>query len=190
MRSGLLALAGLIVIAAALLLARPDILDRAVSGPELVGQVQNFAATRTPRERPDIAWKDTAGSDVRLADFYGKLVLVNFWATWCAPCLRELPSMDRLQAKLGSEGLQVVAINVDSGGMFAAEPYHRRLGLTALPLYLDQRSALSRAMGVSVMPTTFLIDRRGREIGRLEGGAEWDSEEAVALLRHYLQRAS
>jgi len=189
-RQAFLGLAGLIAIIAAFVLVRPDVLERLGEQPVLEGQVQHFAATRTLRATPDLAWRDIDGNDVRIVDFAGKVLLVNFWATWCAPCVRELPSMNRLQAKLAAEGLQVVAINVDTGGRYAAEPYVQRLALDRLSLYLDPRSAVSRAMGVSVMPTSFLIDRRGREIGRLEGGAEWDSDEAVALIRYYLRRAA
>ncbi|MEQ8246231.1 MAG: TlpA disulfide reductase family protein [Alphaproteobacteria bacterium] len=154
------------------------------AGPRVEGQVQHFVLA--PRPTPQTEWRDATGGKVSLADFNGKVVMVNFWATWCAPCVRELPSIDRLQAELGGDDFTVVAINIDTGGEAIAAPFAKRLALDNLALYLDPRGAASRAMGVNVMPTTVVFDRRGKEVGRLEGGAEWDSPEALALLRWFI----
>ena len=148
------------------------------------GQVQNFLLGNRPG--PDAQWRSGEGAKVSLADFSGKVVMVNFWATWCAPCIRELPSINRLQAELGGDDFTVVAINIDTGGEAIAAPFARRLNIGNLDLYLDPRGATSRAMGVSVMPTTVVYDRAGQEVGRLEGGAEWDSPEALALLNWFI----
>jgi thiol-disulfide isomerase/thioredoxin len=137
------------------------------------GQVQNFLLGNRPG--PDAQWRSGEGAKVSLADFTGKVVMVNFWATWCAPCIRELPSINRLQAVLGGDDFTVVAINIDTGGEAVAAPFSRRLKISNLDLYIDPRGATSRAMGVNVMPTTVIYDRGGQEVGRLEGGAEWDS---------------
>ena len=148
------------------------------------GQVQNFLVGDRPV--PDAEWRSGEGAKVSLADFSGKVVMVNFWATWCAPCIRELPSINRLQAVLGGDDFTVVAINIDTGGEAVAAPFSKRLKIGNLDLYLDPRGATSRAMGVNVMPTTVIYDRGGQEVGRLEGGAEWDSPEALALLEWFI----
>ena len=154
------------------------------SGLRIEGQMQNFLLGDRPG--PDTRWRRLEGARVSLADFSGKIVMVNFWATWCAPCIRELPSINRLQALLGGNDFTVVAINIDAGGEAVAAPFAKRLKISNLDLYLDPRGATSRAMGVKVLPTTVVYDRDGQEIGRLEGGAEWDSAEALALLRWFI----
>jgi thiol-disulfide isomerase/thioredoxin len=176
---------GLVLAAAIAAVLLVGLKDRA-GGPELVGQVNAFALDR--RAGHDVAWRDADDNPVALADFRGKVVMVNYWATWCAPCIRELPSIDRLQAALADEEFAVVAINVDRGGKQVAGPFAEKLGLANLALYVDPRNATGRAVGVSVMPTTIIYDRRGNEVGRMEGGAEWDAPEAVALMRWFIDR--
>jgi len=160
--------------------------NAARTGPELVGQVNAFSLGERPGH--DVAWRDEGGNEVTLADFRGKVVMVNYWATWCAPCIRELPSIDRLQAELGGEDFTVVAINIDRGGKGVAAPFAERLALKNLALYLDPRNLTTRAIGVNVMPTTIIYDRAGQEVGRMEGGAEWDAPEAKALMRWFMDR--
>jgi thiol-disulfide isomerase/thioredoxin len=128
------------------------------------------------------------GAPVRLADFKGRVVLLNFWATWCAPCIREMPSLDRLQAALEDRGLAVLAVSIDRGGAKVVRPFAKRLGLDRLALYLDAKAALFKTFGVTGLPTTFLIDRQGDIVGAYAGAAEWDGPEARALIEHYLRQ--
>jgi thiol-disulfide isomerase/thioredoxin len=123
-----------------------------------------------------------------LSDFAGRVVLLNLWATWCAPCVREMPTLDRLQAELGGPDFEVVALSSDRAGAAAVEPFFRTHGLSRLGVYLDPQGEATRALGTRGLPTTVLIDREGREVGRLEGVAEWDSPEAKALIRAYIDR--
>ena len=104
------------------------------------------------------------GKTLSLADFAGRLVLVNLWATWCAPCRKEMPSLERLQTRLGDK-IAILAISEDSGGEKAVAPFVARLGLTALKIYLDPKSAVGHAFKVDGLPTSFLIDRQGRVAG-------------------------
>jgi thiol-disulfide isomerase/thioredoxin len=147
---------------------------------------RDFSLLVPPVPAPLEVFTDLGGARVRLADFEGRFLLVNFWATWCAPCVREMPALERLQAKLADEGLHVLAVSIDRGGAKVVEPFAARLGLTGLPLYLDPKSALARAFGIAGLPTTFLIDAEGQVIRALSGAAEWDSDEAVELIRFYL----
>ncbi|MEE8226331.1 MAG: TlpA disulfide reductase family protein, partial [Kiloniellales bacterium] len=115
-----------------------------------------------------------------------RVVLLNFWATWCAPCIREMPSLDRVQAQFEEAGLTVVAVSEDFAGVPVVQPFFERLKLEHLQVYLDVESALAKELGVRGLPTTLLIDRQGRLVGGLEGPAEWDEDDAVALIRYYL----
>ncbi len=156
------------------------------AGPERVGQMRSFEMTPSLHPRPTVTWKDAAEQEVSLASFSGKVVMLNFWASWCSPCLRELPSINRLQARLGGDQFAVVALNVDRGGKPVASRYTRKLNLDKLDLYLDQDNTTAKSMRLQSMPTTIIFDARGREVGRIVGSAEWDTEEAVALLQWFI----
>ncbi len=158
----------------------------AAKEPLLEGQVQEFQLAPSTRARPTVTWKNANGGKISLADFDGKVVMVNFWASWCAPCIRELPSIDRLQARLGSDKFSVAAISIDRGGKPVARRMLNRLKLKNLTLYTDRDSTTARSLGVRNMPTTIVYDQKGREVGKLVGGAEWDSNEAVALLKYFI----
>ena len=144
-----------------------------------------FEPTVPPKALVDITFTDAEGALVKLDDKRGKLVLMNFWATWCPPCVREMPSLDRLQAELGGPGFEVVALSEDREAK-AIGPFYEHFGLTGLAGYHDPYGRLVRQLLVPGLPTTILIDQAGNEIGRVVGPAEWDSPEAVALMRHYL----
>ncbi len=158
--------------------------------PPLEGAfADNFTFLTPSVPAPREAFHDLSGNPVRLADFKGRVVLLNFWATWCAPCIREMPSLDRLQAGLGSKGLSVVAVSIDGQGAKAIVPFAERLKLEHIGLYHDFQGALFKAFAVDGIPTTFLIDAGGMIVGGYPGSAEWNSPEAVALVRHYLRSA-
>ena len=179
--------AAIFVVLGAVALA-PKLTPSVGNGPPVVGQMRYFVAAKTQIPRPEIAWKDAEGNTVRLARFDGKVVLLNYWATWCGPCLEELPSLNSLQVKLGGTDFEVVAVNLDLSGKPVAAPMAKRLKLDALALYLDTDSVSYRTMGATAMPTTYLFDRNGDVLGVYRGGAEWDSREAVALMKYYIER--
>ncbi|MCG8543531.1 MAG: TlpA family protein disulfide reductase [Alphaproteobacteria bacterium] len=160
-----------------------------VAMPPLDGWMQQFTLNDPPLPVPDTAVRNGDGQPVRLADFKGRVVLVNFWATWCAPCIREMPSLDRLQAAMGGNGFTVFAVNEDRNGAKVAAPFLEKLGVKNLGINLDDKMAFARSLGVRGLPASFLVDRNGRIVGALHGLAEWDSDEAKALIRFYMERS-
>ncbi len=165
---------------------RPGTNGVAANGPAAVGMMPGMVLVEPPVAAPQISFSDGAGTSLSLEDFRGRVVLVNLWATWCAPCVREMPSLDRLQARLGGADFQVVALSIDRDGAAAIEPFYAAHGISHLPVYVDPRGAAPRALRALGLPTSVLIDRDGRLLARYEGAAEWDSPEAVALIQRYL----
>ncbi|RIA56320.1 thiol-disulfide isomerase/thioredoxin [Dichotomicrobium thermohalophilum] len=139
-----------------------------------------------PREVPEFSFIDGEGETRTLADWRGKLLLVNIWATWCAPCKEEMPSLDRLEAKLGGENFAVLPISVDRGGLKKPRGFLDEIGADNLPLLLDETARLNFKLEVMGLPATLIIDEQGREIARMIGPAEWDSPEAIARLRQFM----
>lgn len=146
-----------------------------------------FVYKTAPEPLGEVQFTDGAGNAMTLADFKGKTILLNLWATWCAPCREEMPSLDRLQQALGSDRFEVVALAVDRGGAEVAQKFLDDIKITSLKLYVDQTTRSGSALRAVGMPTTILIDAEGREIGRLPGPYEWDAPEAQALIKAELE---
>ena len=145
------------------------------------GEVAAFAVHDTPASLPTVTFKDADGKDHTLAEWRGKVLLLNIWATWCAPCRHEMPALDTLEAQLGGKDFDVLALATDRGGLDKPKKFWADMGIKSLGLYLDNGDA-PHGLGVIGMPTTLLIGRDGREIGRLVGPAEWASADAAALI--------
>lgn len=160
----------------------------AAEPPPLAASVRNFVLKPVPAPLKPIQFQDAAGVTHSLASFQGRHLLVNFWATWCAPCRQEMPSLDRLQQQLGGPDFQVVLISLDRAGYAKAAAFLAEIGVGHLVSYADATARAGRTLGVFGLPVTLLLDRRGDELGRLTGPAEWDSPEAKALIGHYLGR--
>jgi len=135
-----------------------------------------------PVDLPALTFTDAGGQAVSLADFRGKIVLLNIWATWCVPCREEMPALDQLETKLGGKDFAVVAINIDKGGADKAAAFLDETGATHLTLYIDPSGKLFSTLKAIGMPTTLLVGRDGKEIARLIGPADWASPEAVAVI--------
>ncbi|HZF36366.1 MAG TPA: TlpA disulfide reductase family protein [Candidatus Angelobacter sp.] len=150
------------------------------------GGPAGFGMAAQPRPAPAAEFKTAGGKHLTLADFRGRVVLLNIWATWCGPCRSEMPSLDRLQALHRDDGLAVLTVSVDSEGFGAVRRFYAQSGIRNLGLYLDVDGATAHAFGTQSIPTTLLIDRDGKVVGSLVGAMEWDSPDALALIRHYL----
>ena len=155
--------------------------------PAFKGEIAAYEPAGTPEAAPDLIFMDADGKPATLADFKGRLVLLNLWATWCAPCVKEMPALDRLQAELGGEDFQVLALSLDRGGAGVVRPFYEKAGLKNLGIWLDPKSGAMRTLKPRGLPTSLLIDREGRVLGRIEGAADWAGPEAAALIRYYLK---
>ena len=150
------------------------------------GSPAGFAVAAQPQPAPMAEFRTAAGKHLTLADFRGRVVLLNIWATWCGPCRSEMASLDRLQALHRNDGLAVLAVSVDDDGSVAVRRFFQQSNIRNLTVYLDADRTTEHAFGASAIPTTLLIDRDGKVLGSLVGAMEWDSPDALALIRHYL----
>jgi thiol-disulfide isomerase/thioredoxin len=150
------------------------------------GEVAALAVARTPFRVPDLAFKDAAGRDRKLAEWRGRTVLLNLWATWCVPCRREMPVLDALQAKLGGPDFEVVAVDIDTRDPQKPLAFLKEIGVSRLAYYADSSAKvfteLKTAGKAFGMPTTLIVDRSGCEIGNMAGPAEWASDDGVKLV--------
>ena len=151
--------------------------------PLSVGEMAAFVFKRTPEALPEFTFLDATGKERSLKDWRGKVVLLNLWATWCVPCRKEMPGLDRLQGELGSDRFEVVAVSADRKGLEGSKQFLDQIKVTRLGLYADPTVRITSTLKAIGMPATLLIDAEGREVGRLTGPAEWDSPEAKALIR-------
>jgi thiol-disulfide isomerase/thioredoxin len=144
-----------------------------------------FIPVTPPQPAPQVAFTDPDGKAMTVADFKGKPLIINFWATWCTPCLKEMPSLERLQSNLAGR-LVIAAVAQDRLGAQRVIPFAAEKGLNKLKIYLDPKAELGRAFGSRGLPTSIIIDAEGRVVGRVEGAVEWDSAEIMARLKPYL----
>jgi thiol-disulfide isomerase/thioredoxin len=150
----------------------------------LTGDMQKLVpSTGQPIMLPDLPLIDGNDNPQSLADWQGKVLLVNFWATWCAPCRKELGSLDRLASELSGGDFDVITIATGRNPVPAIEKLFEEEGVTRLPILRDPDQAFARQMGVMGLPVTVLVGRDGVEVARLVGDAEWDSPEAQAVIR-------
>lgn len=147
------------------------------------GHMAAFVYKTEPPVVADFKFVDATGKERSLSEWRGRVVLLNLWATWCAPCRKEMPDLDKLQAELGSDRFEVVAISVDRSGVNGAKKFLAEVGVAKLGLYADPTAKLASELKVLGLPATLLIDAEGREVGRLLGPAEWAGEDARALIK-------
>lgn len=142
-----------------------------------------------PKPVPEVKFADAQGNPLTLADLQGKVVLLNLWATWCGPCREEMPSLDRLQAQLGGADFEVVALSIDQAGPQVVQRFYDEVGVENLALYIDTDAQAAVTLDALGIPTTLVLDRQGRELGRKAGIAAWDSPQMVKLLRELIESA-
>jgi thiol-disulfide isomerase/thioredoxin len=172
---------------------RPAVALAKKVAPFARGEVAAVNVAKSPLKVPDLGFEDANGKKLSLADFRGRTVLLNLWATWCVPCRKEMPTLDALQGELGSDDFQVVAVNIDTRDPDKPKRFLKDIGVSKLTYYADPSAksfqdlkSIGRAFG---MPTTMLVDPQGCEIGTIAGPAEWASKDAVALIKAALGKS-
>lgn len=148
---------------------------RAAAGPEKL--VERVAPM------PPLTFFDAEGAAKTLDDYKGRALLINLWATWCPPCVAEMPALDRAEALLRGEGFSILPLSSDRGGAAQVRAFYERTGVANLPVLLDPRGAAARALGSRGLPTSIIVNRRGEEVARVEGDVAWDRADVLAALR-------
>lgn len=167
-------------------LALPVFAARAFAGvkPDMAkGAMERFKLAATPRPLPDLEIQNADDKPLKLSELRGKVVLLNFWATWCTPCVKEMPSLDRLQAALPKDKYLVVPLSIDGPTKPKVVPFYKDQKLANLGIYFDKGRKAMQGLDVTLLPTSILVDARGRELGRIEGNADWDMPESIALMK-------
>jgi thiol-disulfide isomerase/thioredoxin len=156
------------------------------------GEVAAFAVADPSRRLPDLAFRDGSGAERHLADWRGRTVLLNLWATWCVPCRKEMPALAALEEKLGGPGFEVVAVNIDTRDPAKPRAWLKEVGIDRLAYYADPSAKVFQDLKVvgraAGMPTTLLVDPAGCELGTVAGPVEWASDDAVKLVTAALER--
>lgn len=154
-------------------------------GPALFkGSLSRMTETKPAKPLPaDFGFVDADDKEIKLSDYKGKVALVNFWATWCVPCVKEMPSLDKLQGEMGKDKLVILPLSLDTSSKAKVKPFYDDKKLANLGIYFDKGKKAMQGLGVSVLPTSILVDKDGREIARLEGEADWDKPESLALMK-------
>lgn len=160
--------------------------------PQVKGEVAAVEIRSRPQPAPELAFTGPDGQPMTLASLKGKTVLVNLWATWCAPCLKEMPSLDALQKEMGGPDFAVVAINIDTRNLDKPKAWLAENKITALPFYGDPQAAtfqaLRAAYKVEGMPVSIIVDKAGCELGIIQGPADWASADSKALMKAAIGR--
>jgi thiol-disulfide isomerase/thioredoxin len=162
--------------------------EPATSAPPIAGAVANFTLMDAPRPMPVHPFIDENGVETALSDFRGRVLLVNFWATWCAPCRVEMKSLDRLEAALGGDDFAVIPISLDLEGAEIVLPFYAEYGLDHLPVALNPKGEIGAALALTGLPTTIVVGRDGNGLGYMLGPAEWDSADAKALIEWFIEQ--
>lgn len=148
----------------------------------LTGEMRGLVFHSTPVAASELPYLADAETEATLSDYAGQHVLLNFWATWCAPCREEMPSLQSLQQQLGGDDFQVVTLATGRNPPQAIQRFFEEEGITSLPQYRDINQQIAREMGIFGLPITVILDPSGQEIARLRGDAHWDSPEAIAVI--------
>ncbi len=152
------------------------------------GAKNKFPLHKSPRDVAPIEFVDAAGRKLTLSHWRGKIVLLNVWATWCPPCRLEMPTLDRLQAKLGGDRFEVVALSIDRSGASVVRKFYDQIDVRRLTLYIDPTMRAQRQLKLFGLPGTLLLGPDGKELGRLLGPAEWDTPELLSQFKDIISK--
>jgi thiol-disulfide isomerase/thioredoxin len=147
--------------------------------------IKNLILTKNVKIYEDVIFKDVNQKNVDLGDYRGKLLILNFWATWCAPCKEEMPSLDNLQVNIGLSNLKIFPINISQESLLKSESFFKELNIKNLDIYFDSPNTLAKKFSLRGVPTTILFDREGKEFARIIGSIDFNDERFINWLRFY-----
>ena len=147
--------------------------------------IKNIVINKDPKSYEDIIFKDFNNKDVNLESFKNKLIILNFWATWCKPCLEEMPSLDILQSQKKLNNLKIFPINIGQENILKAEKFYKELNIKNLNIYFDPKVTLAKKFSLRGIPTTILINKQGKEFARILGAVDFEGEELIKWLEKY-----
>ena len=150
------------------------------------GNVNSFRWLKNPIAVNHVQFRNAQEMPVELSQFNGKIILLNLWATWCPPCIEELPALDRLQQRMGKDNFVIVAVSLDDDIKLAGEMFFNKLSIQSMALYTESSEKIGRDFPVDVVPVSFLIDRKGEAMGVLRGYVDWESAETDALIKRWI----
>ena len=147
--------------------------------------IKNLALSKNPKIYEEIVFKDSSGEDVSLDDFKGKLLILNFWATWCAPCREEMPSLDDLQLNSNFDNLKIFPINIGQENLSKSDSFFKEIGVQDLDIYFDAPITLAKKLSLRGVPTTILFNKKGEEFGRIMGSIDFNDPDFTDWLKQY-----
>jgi thiol-disulfide isomerase/thioredoxin len=147
--------------------------------------IKNLALSKNPKIYEEIIFKDSSGEDVSLDDFKGKLLILNFWATWCAPCREEMPSLDSLQSNSNFDNLKIFPINIGQENLSKSDSFFKEIGVQDLDIYFDAPITLAKKLSLRGVPTTILFNKKGEEFGRIMGSIDFNDPDFTDWLKQY-----
>ena len=149
-------------------------------------ELEDFELSKEKQNISDLKFKDDEGKEISFSDFQDKILLVNFWATWCAPCIKEMPSLDRLKKKI-NKNFDVIAISVDRDGVKKVKDFFNENKITNLEEYFDTKNSLAKEMNLIGLPTSFFINKKGDLIGYFQGDLEWDNNTVIEFINYLIK---
>ena len=147
--------------------------------------LKNLVLSKNPKIYEEVVFKDSNNYDVNLDDFKGKLLILNFWATWCAPCREEMPSLDGLQSNSNFDNLKIFPINIGQENFSKSDSFFKELGIQNLEIYFDAPITLAKKFSLRGVPTTILFNKKGEEFGRIMGSIDFNNLEFINWLKQY-----
>ena len=149
-------------------------------------ELEDFELSKEKQNISDLKFKDDEGKEISFSDFQDKILLVNFWATWCAPCIKEMPSLDRLKKKI-NKNFDVIAVSVDRDGVKKVKDFFNENKITNLEEYFDTKNSLAKEMNLIGLPTSFFINKKGDLIGYFQGDLEWDNNTVIEFINYLIK---
>ena len=149
-------------------------------------ELEDFEISKENKNISNLTFEDHTGKKIKFANFKGKILLINFWATWCAPCIKEMPSLDRLKLKINDD-FDVIAISVDRDGVKKVTDFYKKNKINNLKKYFDVKNFLAKEMDLFGVPTSFFIDKNGNLIGYFQGDLEWDNNTVIEFINYLIK---